>query len=110
LILENSIRILIFVGNALSQVASQTIENINATHVISDIPLITPLFGFNKEEITAIAHSVNTFKTSTCEGTDDCCVMYMPKNPKTKANINIVMKYVDAVPTEVVESVTIKVI
>ena len=41
----------ISLGNALGQVASQTIENITYSNFHSNLPIISPLFGYNKEDI-----------------------------------------------------------
>lgn len=79
-------------GNALGQVASQTIENIRITNLISEIPVISPLFSYNKESIIKIAIEIKTYDLSICDGTNDCCIMYMPKFPIIKGNYNIVMK------------------
>jgi len=94
-------------GNALGQVASQTPENIRATHLISPLPLITPLFGYNKDHIIKISNSIGTYGPSTIAGTNDCCVMYMPKNPKTRANYGLVLSYISRIPVSLVDEVPI---
>lgn len=87
-------------GNALGQVASQTIENITVTHLISELPNVVPLFGYNKNDIIKIAQEIGTFKPSTCDGTNDCCVMFMPTHPVTKGNYETVLKTIDKVDNE----------
>jgi len=94
-------------GNALGQVASQTPENIKATHLISPLPIITPLFGYNKDHIIKISTSIGTYGPSTIAGTNDCCVMYMPKNPKTRANYGLVLNYISKIPVPFVDEVPI---
>ena len=68
-------------GNALGQVASQTISNIHNTNLVSKLPIISPLFSYNKNDIIKIDIEIGTYKPSICDGTNDCCVMYMPKHP-----------------------------
>lgn len=59
-------------------------------------------------EIIKVARVIETYKPSTCDGTSDCCVMYMPKHPKTKANHNVVLNYISKVPEDLVKNVEIK--
>lgn len=81
-------------GNALGQVASQTIDNIKITHLISEMAQIVPLFGYNKNDIVNIAKEIGTFSPSICDGTNDCCVMFMPKHPVTRGSYKTVLKII----------------
>lgn len=94
-------------GNSLGQVASQTIYNIRITNLISDLPIISPLFGFNKEDIIKIANNINTYNLSICDGTNDCCIMYMPKFPIIKGNYDIVLKNIDKIDSKLVDDIKI---
>ncbi|MDR1411753.1 MAG: tRNA 4-thiouridine(8) synthase ThiI, partial [Spirochaetaceae bacterium] len=51
-------------GESLSQVASQTIENIACTGSRISIPVLRPLIGMDKEEIIRIAEKIGTYETS----------------------------------------------
>lgn len=84
-------------GNSWGQVASQTNINIRVTHLFSKLPIISPLLGFCKEDIIKIARDIGTFKSSTCDGTDDCCVMFLPKHPQLKANYLTCKKYIEEI-------------
>ena len=58
-------------GSSIGQVASQTLPNILATRYGVDIPILSPLIGLDKEEITEIAIKIGTFEISKLD--DGCC-------------------------------------
>jgi thiamine biosynthesis protein ThiI len=62
-------------GDSLSQVASQTIENLIATDKAIDLPILRPLVGFDKNEIMKIAETIGTYETSILPY-KDCCALY----------------------------------
>jgi thiamine biosynthesis protein ThiI len=67
-------------GESLSQVASQTIENITCTQNRVKLPLLRPLIGMGKEEIIARAEKIGTYETSILPF-EDCCVLFSPPHP-----------------------------
>ena len=67
-------------GESLSQVASQTIENISCTQSRIKLPILRPLIGMNKEEITSLAVNIRTYQTSILPY-EDCCVLFTPPHP-----------------------------
>ncbi|MDR1219523.1 MAG: tRNA 4-thiouridine(8) synthase ThiI [Treponema sp.] len=67
-------------GESLSQVASQTIENIRCTESRTSLPILRPLIGMDKESITRIAEKIGAYKTSILPY-DDCCVLFSSKHP-----------------------------
>jgi len=67
-------------GESLSQVASQTIENISCTQSRVKLPVLRPLIGVNKESIIAMAESIGTYETSILPY-QDCCVLFSPPHP-----------------------------
>ena len=67
-------------GESLSQVASQTIENITCTQSVVKLPVLRPLIGMNKEGIIAAAEEIGTYKTSILPY-EDCCVLFSPPHP-----------------------------
>ena len=73
-------------GESLGQVASQTLENIRATEEVTDLPVLRPLIGMDKEEIIIKAKEIGTFETSILPH-DDCCSRFMPKFPETRAKL-----------------------
>ena len=69
-------------GSSIGQVASQTLPNILATRYGVDIPILSPLIGLDKEEITEIAIKIGTFEISKL---DDSGCSAVPRYPMTHA-------------------------
>ena len=67
-------------GESLSQVASQTIENITCSQSVVKLPVLRPLIGMNKESIIAFAEEIGTYETSILPY-EDCCVLFSPPHP-----------------------------
>ncbi|MBN2695151.1 tRNA 4-thiouridine(8) synthase ThiI [bacterium] len=76
-------------GDSIGQVASQTIQNITAVDQVAELPVLRPLVGSDKNEITAEAKNIGTFEVSI-RPFDDCCVLFAPKNPVTKSSLNFI--------------------
>ncbi|MEM4627585.1 MAG: tRNA uracil 4-sulfurtransferase ThiI, partial [Ignisphaera sp.] len=51
-------------GESLGQVASQTLANIHAIEEAISMPILRPLIGLDKEEITALARKIGTYEYS----------------------------------------------
>lgn len=82
----------IITGESLAQVASQTIESITITNgVINSMPVLRPLIGMDKEDITEISKKINTFETSILPY-EDCCTVFLPKHPVIKPKLEKVLK------------------
>ena len=77
-------------GESVGQVASQTIQAMNCTDAVADMPVLRPVVGMDKEEIIKVAHKIDTFETSILPY-EDCCTVFTPKHPRTKP----VMKFVE---------------
>lgn len=73
-------------GESLGQVASQTIESINVTNAVADIPVFRPLIAYDKEDIIVIAKKIGTFDISI-QPYEDCCTVFLPKNPQTRPTL-----------------------
>lgn len=71
-------------GSSVGQVASQTLENILATRYGVDMPVLSPLIGLDKIEITRIAEEIGTFEISKI---DDGGCSAVPRYPETKADL-----------------------
>ena len=76
-------------GSSLGQVASQTLPNILATRNNVEMPILSPLIGLDKEEITAIAKDIGTFDISKIN--DGGCSA-VPRYPETHADLERVKK------------------
>ena len=73
-------------GDSISQVASQTLRNMEAVGSVATLPLYRPLVGDDKQEILDLARRIGTYEIS-CEPFTDCCPMYLPKSPKLHAGV-----------------------
>lgn len=71
-------------GSSVGQVASQTLSNILATRYGVEVPILSPLIGLDKEEITAIAKEIGTFEISKI---DDGGCSAVPRYPETHADL-----------------------
>ena len=71
-------------GEVIGQVASQTLENMATIGSVSTLPVFRPLIGMDKDEITAEAQRLGTYPISIIED-QDCCQLFTPKHPATKA-------------------------
>ena len=72
-------------GESLGQVASQTVEALRFTDDQTELPVLRPLIGFDKEEIIARARTIGTFETSILPY-PDCCTIFLPKHPLLRPN------------------------
>ena len=71
-------------GDSVGQVASQTIDNLAAVGEVTKLPILRPLVGFHKEEITIDAQRIGTYETSIVPD-EDCCSLFTPRYPTTHA-------------------------
>jgi thiamine biosynthesis protein ThiI len=71
-------------GESLGQVASQTLDNLVTIGAAVDMPILRPLVGMDKAEITAEARRLGTFDVSTLPD-QDCCQLFVPRGPATAA-------------------------
>lgn len=82
---ESKIKALI-TGDSLSQVASQTIQNLDVIHASTSMMILSPLIGLNKNEIIKIAKQISTYDISI-QPYNDCCSFFIAKNPEIKSRI-----------------------
>ena len=75
----NKARFLV-VGDSLSQVASQTLENLEATYHNSEKHILSPLIGMDKKDIVDISRQIGTYDISSLPY-GDCCSYFLPKHP-----------------------------
>jgi tRNA uracil 4-sulfurtransferase len=99
----------IITGEALGQVASQTLENMAVIDDASETLVLRPLVSMDKKDIIKWAKKIGTFKTSIIPH-DDCCTVFMPKRPATRARQSDVEKIeerltVDDLVAHAVESI-----
>jgi thiamine biosynthesis protein ThiI len=73
-------------GESVGQVASQTLENLNAVSQVANLSVFRPLIGMNKQEIINEAKELGSYDISI-EPHPDCCSVFMPPRPAIRAKI-----------------------
>jgi thiamine biosynthesis protein ThiI len=73
-------------GDSIGQVASQTLENLIVINAAATLPVLRPLVGMDKEEVTADAHRIGTYEISILPD-EDCCQLFTPRSPATRARL-----------------------
>ena len=76
-------------GDSVGQVASQTLHNLRAISPDLTLPILRPLVGLDKIEITDLSRRIGVFETSI-EPYRDCCSIRSPK-PVLNAHPNEVL-------------------
>ncbi len=86
-------------GEVVGQVASQTLENLTIINEAATLPVLRPLIGFDKEEITAEAQRLGTYPISIIPD-QDCCTLFTPRHPATRARRGDVLAAEEALPVD----------
>ena len=86
-------------GESVGQVASQTLENLIAIGSAAGMPVFRPLIGMDKEEVTAEAQRLGSYEISIVPD-EDCCQVFTPRNPMTRASAESVEAAEVSLPIE----------
>ena len=86
-------------GEVVGQVASQTLENMATIGSVVSMPVLRPLVGLDKEEITAEAQRLGSYPVSIIPD-QDCCTLFTPKHPATKAKRHEVERAEEGLPID----------
>jgi tRNA uracil 4-sulfurtransferase len=86
-------------GEVVGQVASQTLENLASINRVVAMPVLRPLIGLDKDEITAEAQRLGTYPISIIPD-QDCCTLFTPRHPATKARADDVERAESTLPIE----------
>ena len=78
-------------GENLAQVASQTFENINSIDQSSEMLVLRPLIGMDKDDIIELANYFETYETSIIPY-EDTCSIFVPESPATKTKAHVLEK------------------
>lgn len=78
-------------GEVVGQVASQTLENMTAIAEASGLEILRPLVGMDKDEISDQAAAIGTLTISNIPD-QDCCTLFTPRNPATRARLDDVLR------------------
>ena len=84
--------LIIINGESLGQVASQTLESMQAINAVTNTPIIRPVVTMDKLEIIDIAQEIDTFDISI-QPFEDCCTIFAPDRPKTNPKIKNAEQY-----------------
>ena len=76
-------------GDSLAQVASQTLENLSTISAATNMLVLRPLVGMDKEEVINLAKRFGTYDTSI-QPAKDCCSLFAPKHPQTRSTLDMV--------------------
>jgi thiamine biosynthesis protein ThiI len=79
-------------GEAIGQVASQTMESMLVTNDAVDLPVYRPLVGMDKNEVINLARKIGTYDTSILPY-EDCCTIFVAKHPVTKPTLCKTIEY-----------------
>jgi thiamine biosynthesis protein ThiI len=77
-------------GESLGQVASQTIEAVEATAQAVSMPILRPLIGMDKDDTILIARRIGTFETSILPY-EDCCTVFVARHPRIHPRLATVL-------------------
>jgi tRNA uracil 4-sulfurtransferase len=86
-------------GEALGQVASQTLDNMTAIAEATELEILRPLVGMDKDEITAEAERIGTYPISVIPD-QDCCTLFTPRHPVTRVRPAQVEQAEQALPID----------
>jgi len=86
-------------GEVVGQVASQTLDNLTAIAQASGLEILRPLIGMDKDEIVAEAERIGTMPISIIPD-QDCCTLFTPRHPATRARIDDVLEIEKTLPVE----------
>lgn len=78
-------------GESLGQVASQTLENLSCIQQAVTLPVLRPLIAYDKSETVSLARRIGTYDISI-RPHQDCCSLFVPKHPETKAVLTEVLE------------------
>ena len=84
-------------GSSVGQVASQTLPNILATRYSTSMPVLSPLIGLDKIEISDMAKKIGTYEISIMP--DKGCSA-APKHPETNAVLKKVLEVQNKIEME----------
>jgi len=90
-------RMALLTGEAVGQVASQTIKNMATISEATNMLVLRPLVGYDKNDAIALARRIKTFDLSNVQVPDSCTV-FAPPNPATAAPIGKILEDEAAIP------------
>jgi thiamine biosynthesis protein ThiI len=86
-------------GEVIGQVASQTLENLTTIASATEMEILRPLVGMDKDEICAEAERIGTFPISIIPD-QDCCTLFTPRHPATRARLPDLLAVEQTLPVD----------
>ena len=77
-------------GESIGQVASQTLENIRVISRATEMLILRPLVGSDKEDIIRLAQNIGTFPISVLPD-QDWCSLFVPRHPETRSSLPAIL-------------------
>lgn len=91
-IAHNNGALALVTGEAIGQVASQTMESLLVTNSAVTLPVYRPLIGMDKNEVVNIARHIGTYETSILPY-EDCCTLFVARHPTTRPSLEKTLEY-----------------
>lgn len=79
-------------GESLGQVASQTLFSLKVIEEVTHLPILRPLITQDKLRVIEQAKGMGTYEISI-RPYEDCCSIYIPKQPVTKPVTKLALTY-----------------
>jgi thiamine biosynthesis protein ThiI len=92
----------IVTGDNIGQVASQTLENMEAMQSTIDCLVLRPLACMDKQEVIDFAKGLGTYDVSILPYVD-CCSFLLSKHPETRAGVDEVLKLESRVDSSIID-------
>jgi thiamine biosynthesis protein ThiI len=94
-------------GEVIGQVASQTLDNLTTIAAVTHMQVLRPLIGMDKDDIVAEAARIGTLTISNIPD-QDCCQLFTPKHPSTRAGRAEIERAEEALPIEAMVDAAVK--
>jgi tRNA uracil 4-sulfurtransferase len=93
-------------GDAVGQVASQTLKNLVVQDAAASLPVLRPLIAMDKEEIVEMAKGIDTYPISISPN-EELLPGFTPRSPATGASLSDLEKAEQRLPvTEMIHTAT----
>ena len=79
-------------GESTGQVASQTLQSMNTINNVTSYPILRPLCTQDKRDTIDLSKKIGTYDISI-KPFEDCCTVYVPKNPTTAPRLERCLAY-----------------
>ena len=61
-------------------------EAMAVTGAVTDLPILRPVVGMDKEDIVKLARKIGTYDTSILPY-EDCCTVFTPRHPRLRPTL-----------------------